>query len=133
MGGAVIAEHLSKEGIRCTVIDKRSHIGGNCHTERDKKTNVMVHRYGPHIFHTDSKEVWDYINSFGEIMSYTNRVKSVAKGFKGTVYSMPINLMTINQFYGKNFSPKEAMKAIKEASDKTIKNPSNFEEQALKF
>ena len=131
--GAVIAEHLSRIGVKCTVIDKRKHIGGNCHTERDSKTNVMVHRYGPHIFHTDSKKVWNYVNSFGKMMNYVNRVKSIADGYKGVVYSMPINLMTINQFYGKNFSPDEAKKFIEKISDKTIKNPINFEEQALKF
>jgi len=103
--GAVISNMLAQKNIRCTVIDKRNHIAGNCHTERDVKTNVMVHRYGPHIFHTDNSEVWNFLNSFGEIMNYTNRVKSV---YKDKIYSLPINLSTINQFYNKNFSPSEA-------------------------
>jgi UDP-galactopyranose mutase len=131
--GAVVAHLLAEEGIKSTVIDKRKHIAGNCYTERDEKTNVMVHRYGPHIFHTDNKEVWEYIQRFGKMMPYTNRGKAVAKGTKGPVYSLPINLMTINQFYNKNFSPAEAVRHIESISDKSIKEPSNFEEQALKF
>jgi len=128
--GAVIANMLAKKNIKTMVIDKRNHIGGNCHTERDIKTNVMVHRYGPHIFHTDSSEVWNYINSFGEIMNYTNRVKSVSNN---RLYSMPINLSTINQFYNKNLSPAEAKSFISSIADSGISNPQNFEEQGMKF
>jgi UDP-galactopyranose mutase len=128
--GAVIANILAKKNIKTMVIDKRNHIGGNCHTERDIKTNVMVHRYGPHIFHTDSSEVWNYINSFGEMMNYTNRVKSVSNN---RLYSMPINLSTINQFYNKNLSPVEAKSFISNIADSNISNPQNFEEQGMKF
>lgn len=128
--GAVIANMLAQKNIKCLVIDKRNHIGGNCHTERDLKTNVMVHRYGPHIFHTDNAEVWKYLNNFGTIMSYTNRVKSVSNN---KLYSMPINLSTINQFYEKNFSPNEAKTFVNNIADRSISEPKNFQEQAMKF
>ena len=93
--GAVIARELAKENYEVKVIDKRSHIAGNCHTERDSDTNIMVHKYGPHIFHTDNEEVWNYVNSFDTFMPYINRVKATSGG---KVYSLPINLFTINQF-----------------------------------
>lgn len=129
--GSVIARELAEQGYQITVVDKRSHIAGNCHTERDAETDVMVHQYGPHIFHTDDEEVWQYINKYGEMMPYTNRVKSTVNG---QVYSLPVNLHTINQFFGKAFSPKEAYDFIvNEQADKTIEEPQSFEEQALKF
>lgn len=129
--GSVIARELAEQGYQITVVDKRSHIAGNCHTERDAETDVMVHQYGPHIFHTDDEEVWQYINKYGEMMPYTNRVKSTVNG---QVYSLPVNLHTINQFFGKAFSPKEAHDFIvNEQADKTIEEPQSFEEQALKF
>ncbi len=128
--GAVLGRELAEAGYLCEVIDERSHIAGNCHTERDVQTGVMVHRYGPHIFHTQNDEVWSYINRFCEMMPYINRVKTTVGG---KVYSMPINLHTINQFFGKTFAPADAEKFIKEISDQTIENPQTFEEQALKF
>ena len=129
--GAVIARELAENGYQVKVIDKRSHIAGNCHTERDSETNVMVHQYGPHIFHTDDQEVWEYVTKHGEMMPYTNRVKSTVGG---QVYSLPVNLHTINQFFGKAFRPQEAYDFIvNEQADKSIDEPQSFEEQALKF
>lgn len=129
--GAVIAERFaSKEDCQILIIDERSHIGGNCYTERDVKTNVMIHTYGPHIFNTNNTEVWDYINRFCEMVPFINRVKTI---YDGSVYSMPINLHTINQFYNKTLSPKEAEYFISSLSDLSIKEPRNFEEQAIKF
>lgn len=61
---AVIARELAEDGHQITIIDKRSHLAGNCHSERDEITNIMVHVYGPHIFHTDNEDVWNYINKF---------------------------------------------------------------------
>jgi UDP-galactopyranose mutase len=129
--GAVLANELATK-LDCTidVIDERDHIGGNCYTERDKETGVMVHVYGPHIFNTDRKDIWDYVNRFIELVPYTNRVKTV---YNGKVYSMPINLHTINQFFGKAFNPQEAQAFIEQVADKTIEEPQNFEEQAMKF
>lgn len=129
--GAVVAQQLSQvDSNQILVIDERSHIGGNCYTERDTSTDVMVHKYGPHIFNTDNKEVWDYIQQFGEMVPFINRVKSV---YKGNVYSLPINLHTINQFFGKTLNPIQAKKFINEIAKEEIEEPQNFEEQALKF
>jgi len=129
--GAVLARKLAEhDARRVLVIDSRAHVAGNCHTERDESTGVMVHRYGPHIFHTDRRDVWDYVNRFGEFRPFVNRVKaSIGKG----VFSMPINLHTINQFFGKRFNPDEAKAFIATLGDSSIGEPANFEEQALKF
>lgn len=129
--GAVIAEQLSKNSSNdIMVIDERNHIGGNCYTERDAETNVMIHKYGPHIFNTDNIEVWNYIQNFCEMIPFVNRVKSI---YKNNVYSLPINLHTINQFFGKALKPIEARKFIESIAKNDIENPQNFEEQAMKF
>ena len=128
--GAVIARELACAGHTVTVFDARPHLAGNCFSERDAATDVMVHVYGPHIFHTDNQVVWDYVRQFGEFMPYTNRVKSTVNG---QVFSLPINLHTINQFFGKTFSPNEARIFIAAQADTSIDEPLNFEEQALKF
>lgn len=129
--GAVLAERLAAgQGHEVVVIDERDHIGGNCHTQRDPATGVMIHTYGPHIFNTDNVEVWEYIQRFGEFHPFINRVKIV---YKGQVYSMPINLHTINQFYGKTLNPAEAREFVESIADKSIDEPKNFEEQAMKF
>jgi len=128
--GAVIARELADAGHNVTVFDARPHVAGNCHTERDAQTGIMTHVYGPHIFHTSNEKVWDYVRKFDEFMPFTNRVKSVVDG---KVYSLPINLLTINQFFGKAYSPKEAEAFMAEIGDATITNPKTFEEQALRF
>ena len=129
--GAVMAERLVNHlDCKIEIIDERDHIGGNCHTKRDESTGVMVHTYGPHIFNTDNLEVWEYIQRFGKFEPFINRVKAV---YKGQVYSMPINLHTINQFFGKTLSPRDAREFVAKLSDDTISEPANFEEQALKF
>ncbi|MDD5348746.1 MAG: UDP-galactopyranose mutase [Chthoniobacteraceae bacterium] len=129
--GAVLARALAeKMDCRVTVLDERPHLGGNCHTERDAATGVMVHCYGPHIFHTSLPEVWDYVTRFGRFGAFVNRVKAVTP--RG-VFSLPINLHTINQFFGKTFNPAEAKAFIATLGDASIAEPRNFEEQALKF
>nr|WP_323133861.1 UDP-galactopyranose mutase [Klebsiella aerogenes] len=128
--GAVIGRLLAESGHKVTIIDSRPHVAGNCYSERDNETGVMVHTYGPHIFHTDNAEVWEYINQYTEMMPYVNRVKTTVNG---QVFSLPINLHTINQFFHTTCSPEEARKLIDEKSDKTIKEPATFEEQALRF
>lgn len=129
--GAVMAERLANSlDCKILVIDERDHIAGNCHTQRDKETNVMVHIYGPHIFNTDNMEVWEYIQRFGKFEPFINRVKIE---YKGQIYSMPINLHTINQFYGKTLNPAQAKEFVAGLSDKSIDEPKNFEEQAMKF
>ncbi|RMF40855.1 MAG: UDP-galactopyranose mutase, partial [Alphaproteobacteria bacterium] len=128
--GAVIARELAEAGFACLVIDERPHAAGNCHTERDAETGVLVHRYGPHIFHTGDERVWAYINRFGEMVPYVNRVKTT---IGGRVYLMPINLHTINQFFGMAMRPEEARAFIAEKARTDITEPQNFEEQALAF
>ena len=128
--GAVIARELAEAGHVVEVIDGRNHVSGNCHTERDTETGVMVHVYGPHIFHTDNERVWNYVQRFGRFMPYVNRVKTIAKG---KVYSLPVNLHTINQFFNVALRPDEARALIQEKADHEITEPKSFEEQALKF
>lgn len=130
LSGAVIGRTLAEEGHDITIVDSRDHLAGNCHTERDPDTGVLVHRYGPHIFHTDDAEVWDYVNRFEAFLPYKNRVKATAKG---AVYSLPINLHTINQFYGRTMRPAEARIYISQIADTSIDDPQTFEEQALRF
>ena len=127
---AVIARELAEKGHAVTVIDQRPHVAGNCHTQRDDETGIMLHVYGPHIFHTDNQEVWDYINKYGEFKPFINRVKAVSKD---SVYSLPINLHTINQFFNKQFNPKQAQEWIEKQADLSIEEPVTFEEQAMRF
>jgi UDP-galactopyranose mutase len=129
--GAVLARQLAEvAGIASLVIDERDHIAGNCHSERDDATGVMLHKYGPHIFHTDNEVVWNYIRRFAEIVPYRHRVKaSIDRG----VFSLPINLHTINQFFGKAFNPAEARDFVGKLGDKSITDPETFEDQALRF
>ena len=131
LSGAVLARELAEKTThRMLVIDSRSHVAGNCHTERDPETDVMVHRYGPHIFNTNHEDVWEYIHRFAEWVPFINRVKTVNR--RG-VFSLPINLHTINQFFGKTFTPTEARAFIGTLGDESITEPQNFEEQALKM
>lgn len=129
--GCVLANQLAKQ-LPCTIDiwDEREHIGGNCHSSRDEETGIMVHRYGPHIFNTDKREIWDYVNSFVEFRPYVHRVKANSKG---NIYPLPVNLQTINQFFGKSFNPTEARAFLATLGDASITNPQNFEEQALHF
>ena len=127
--GAVIARKLAESGFQVVCIDKRDHIAGNCHTDRDLETNVMEHKYGPHIFNTNDKGVWDYVNSFGDIMPFKNKV--IADTDKG-MFSMPMNLLTINQFFNTKLTPKTVEAYLKNKQE-IIESPQNFEEQALAF
>ena len=103
--GAVLARELAETGkFRITVFDERNHVGGNCHTKRDEETGVMVHQYGPHIFHTNREDVWEYVNQWGKFEPFVNRVKAETE--KG-IFNLPINLMTINQLFQKNSDRKK--------------------------
>ncbi|MBO1325961.1 UDP-galactopyranose mutase [Acetobacter sp. TBRC 12305] len=126
--GAVIARHLAERGHKVVVVDERPHLGGNCHTERDAQTGVMVHRYGPHIFHTADERTWAYVQRFGTFRPYINRVKAISGG---RVYTLPVNLLTINQFFGTTLGPKDALAFIQAKADRSITDPQSFEEQAL--
>ncbi len=105
LSGAVIARQLAEQGHVVNIIDQRSHIGGNAYDARDEHTGIMVHVYGPHIFHTDNETVWNYVNKYAEMMPYINKVKATVNG---QVFSLPINLHTINQFFGVACSPDDA-------------------------
>jgi UDP-galactopyranose mutase len=129
--GSVLARELANVGHDIFIYDSRPHIGGNCYTERDIETNILIHKYGPHLFHTENKKVWYYINQFSEFIPFSHKVKVTTQG---RVYSLPINLLTINQFFGKTLNPSEAYYYyLQELSDYSIVNPISFEEQALKF
>ncbi len=125
--GAVIGRALAEAGHKVLVIDERNTAAGNCHSMRDAETGVMTHVYGPHIFHTADERVWAYVRRHGEWEPYRHRVQAVSGG---RVFSLPVNLLTINQFFGKALSPNEARAFIAEKAEE-INNPSNFEEQAL--
>ena len=128
--GAVVGRELAASGHSVVVFDERDHVGGNCHTARDDDTGVMVHVYGPHIFHTDIERVWEYINRFGEMVPYNHKVKTTVGG---RVYSLPINLLTINQLFETAMNPTEAREFITSLAESDVDEPRTFEEQALKF
>jgi UDP-galactopyranose mutase len=127
--GAVVARELVEAGHTADVFDTRDHVAGNCHTARHE-TGVMVHTYGPHIFHTQHEHVWQYINRFGEMMPYRHKVKAISQG---TMYSLPVNLKTINQFFDRNFDAEQAEEFIQSKADETITSPVSFEDQGLRF
>lgn len=128
--GAVMAERLANDKkAKIIVIDKRSHIGGNCYSKYDEETDIEYHLYGTHIFHTSSEKVWNYITQFTEFNGYYHQVLTT---YKNKVYQMPINLKTINSFYNLNLKPYEVDKFLKkEASKSNITKPKNFEEKAI--
>jgi UDP-galactopyranose mutase len=125
--GSVLAREIAeKTNLKIDIIDKRNHVAGNCHTYLDKN-NIMIHAYGPHIFHTSNEKIWKYVNKFGKFNNYVNRVKIInSKG----IFSMPINLHTINQYFKRSFSPREARLFLKSHATK-IKNVKNFEDKAI--
>jgi UDP-galactopyranose mutase len=129
--GAVLARQLAEAiDAEIDVKEQREHIAGNCYTSRDPETDIMVHHFGPHIFNTSRKEVWEYIQKFGEFVPFVNRVKAVTSS---GVYSMPVNLHTINQFFGTQLDPAAAQDLLHSKADETITDPANFEEQALRM
>ncbi|MCR5704269.1 MAG: UDP-galactopyranose mutase [Eubacterium sp.] len=123
--GAVCAQKLKQAGKQVLVIDKRSHIGGNVYTE--KIEGIHVHQYGAHIFHTNNKEVWEYVNRFVEFNRFTN---SPVANYKGELYSLPFNMYTFNQMWGV-VTPEEAAQKIEEQRKEITGEPSNLEEQAI--
>jgi UDP-galactopyranose mutase len=131
MSGAVLARTLAEDSdLKILVIDAADHVAGNCHTERDLETGIMIHKFGPHIFNTSIERVWKFVNRFAEFHPFINRVKAHTRG---AIYSLPVNLHTINQFFGKQFNPSEAREFLVAQADHSISEPQNFEEQALKF
>jgi UDP-galactopyranose mutase len=127
--GAVVARELAEDGHRVDVFDARDHVAGNCHTVRHD-TGVMVHVYGPHIFHTQHERVWDYIRRWTEMKPYRHTVRAMSGG---RMYRLPMNLTLINDFFGTNFTPAEAEEFIAAKADATITNPVSFRDQGLRF
>ena len=123
--GATVAQRARKAGKSVLVIDKRPNIGGNIYTE--KIEGINVHKYGAHIFHTNNKEVWDYVTSFVDFNRFTN---SPVANYKGELYSMPFNMYTFNKMWGV-VTPEEAASKIEEQKKEITGEPKNLEEQAI--
>lgn len=123
--GAVFAHEAASKGKSVLVLEKRSHIGGNVYTE--KLEGISVHKYGAHIFHTNNKEVWDYVNQFAAFNRYTN---SPVANYKGDLYSLPFNMYTFNKMWGV-VTPEQAEAKIAEQKQEIQGEPKNLEEQAI--
>lgn len=123
--GAIFAHEAKKHGKSVLVVEKRPNIAGNIYTENIEGINV--HKYGAHIFHTNNKEVWNYITQFAEFNRFTN---SPVANYKGELYSMPFNMYTFNKMWGV-VTPEEAQKKISEQRKEINGTPKNLEEQAI--
>lgn len=124
--GAVFAYEAKKRGRKCLVLESRNHIGGNIYTEEIE--GIQVHRYGAHIFHTNDKEVWDYMQQFCEFNRFTN---SPVARYQGELYNLPFNMNTFHQMWGV-VTPGEARAKIQEQIRQAdIREPQNLEEQAI--
>lgn len=123
--GAVAARELSDAGKSVLVVDKRDHIGGNVYTENTEGINV--HKYGAHIFHTNDRRVWEYVNRFAVFNRYTN---SPVANYKRELYSLPFNMYTFNKMWGV-VTPEEAKEKIDEQKREITHEPQNLEEQAI--
>lgn len=131
--GLTMARSLAEAGRQVLVLERREHVGGNAYSYTDPDTNIEVHRYGAHIFHTNNRRVWDFVRGFCDWEPYEHRVLT---RHGGRVFPMPISLATINAFYGGSLSPDAAMGLVKEEArrarlDGKITNPANLEEWAV--
>ncbi|MER7081618.1 UDP-galactopyranose mutase [Saccharopolyspora kobensis] len=128
--GLTIAERAATQlDKRVLVLDRRDHIGGNAYSEAEPETGIEVHRYGAHLFHTSNKRVWDYVNQFTEFTDYQHRVFTK---YQGQIYSLPMNLSLLGQFFGRAFTPDEAKALIAEqASEIETADAQNLEEKAI--
>ena len=131
--GATVAERLASAGKKVLVIERRPHLAGNIYSYTDEETGIEIHKYGSHIFHTETDEVWDYITKFTEFNDYTHTVDT---RHEGKLYPMPINLDTVNLLYGMDMDAGEAEKFVAEEARRDsekygIKEPKNFEEKGI--
>lgn len=126
--GSIFAYEAKNRGKKCLIIDKRNHLGGNIYTENIE--NIEVHKYGPHIFHTNNKFIWEFIQKFAEFNKF---IYSPIANYKGEIYSLPFNMYTFNKIWGnKVITPDEAKRKIDEqVNESKIKEPQNLEEQAI--
>jgi UDP-galactopyranose mutase len=128
--GLTIAERCAQDlGLRVLVLDRRHHVGGNAYSEAEPETGIEVHKYGAHLFHTSNKRVWEYVNRFTAFTGYQHRVYTM---YQGQVYTFPMNLALINQFFGKSHTPAEARALVAEqASEIDTEDAANLEEKAI--
>lgn len=125
--GSTFAYEMSKVGKKCLVIDRRSHIGGNVYCEQNHGINV--HKYGAHIFHTNSKEIWNYMNNF---CKFNNFILNVIANYNGEVYNLPFNMNTYTKLWNDVITPTDALNKINEQKGYLKgKEPTNLEEQAI--
>ena len=124
--GAVFARELTNRGKRCLVIDRRSHIAGNVYTE--KVSDINIHVYGAHIFHTSDKEVWDYVNQFAEFNNFINSPIAV---YHDETYNLPFNMNTFSRMWGIRTPAEAKAKIAEQVAELNITEPQNLEEQAL--
>ena len=128
--GLTVAERAATlKDAKVLMVEKRPHLGGNAYSERDPETNIEVHKYGAHLFHTSNKRVWDYVNQFTSFTDYQHRVFAM---HDGNAYQFPMGLGLINQFFGRYYTPDEAKKLIEEQrGDKDPQSAENLEEKAI--
>lgn len=124
--GAVFAQKKTEQGKKCLVIDKRAHIAGNVYSEETE--GIQVHRYGPHIFHTDNREIWEYVHRFAD---FNNFIYSPVADYKGELYNLPFNMNTFSRMWGVR-TPGEAAAVIRRQREEAgISTPKSLEEQAI--
>ncbi|MGP5698710.1 UDP-galactopyranose mutase [Glutamicibacter arilaitensis] len=127
--GLTIAERAADAGLKVTVIDRRSHIGGNAYSEAEPETGIEVHRYGAHLFHTSNERVWEYVNRFTSFTNYVHRVYST---HNNQTFALPVNLHTINQFFNAAYTPDKARALVKEqAGEFEVESAKNFYEKGI--
>ena len=125
--GSVFAQIKKEKGYKCLIIDRRNHIAGNVYSK--KIENIEVHMYGPHIFHTDKKDVWKYVNRFAE---FNHFIYSPIANYNGELYNLPFNMNTFTKMWPDVKTPKDAENRIKEqVKSAGISEPENLEEQAI--
>ena len=128
-GLTVAQQAAERAGARVEIIDVRNHIGGNAYSYFDERTGIEIHKYGAHLFHTSNKRVWDYVNRFTTFTNYVHRVYAT---HNGEVYSLPINLGTINQFFHAHYTPEEAKALIaSQAGEFAGKDPQNLNDKGI--
>ncbi|EIK80370.1 UDP-galactopyranose mutase [Gardnerella vaginalis 1400E] len=128
-GLTVAQQAAERAGARVEIIDVRNHIGGNAYSYFDERTGIEIHKYGAHLFHTSNKRVWDYVNRFTTFTNYVHRVYAT---HDGEVYSLPINLGTINQFFHAHYTPEEAKALIaSQAGEFAGKDPQNLNDKGI--
>ncbi len=128
LSGITVAERLAQKNYRVLVVEKRAHIGGNCYDEYDRH-HILVHRYGPHIFHTRYKEVWKYLSRFTDWLPYKHKVLTYVKG---QLLPFPVNRTTLNKFFGVNLkTKKEVEKFLAQKRDNSIKKIENSRDVVL--